>query len=98
MGWWRRLWRQMVNRNAKSHMKLPPAYLTERVAVETVLAEHNFESCDPSFRADWERLLSKKAAGDELWRFAPPPGHIEVWGIALVRGGEVISTLVESVG
>lgn len=78
-------------------MKLPLAYLTERITVEDVLAEHDFAACDPDFRADWERLLSKRAASDELWRFAPPPGHIEVTGIALVRDGEVVSTLVESV-
>jgi hypothetical protein len=78
-------------------MKLPTAYLTERVTLQDVLAEHNFRTCHPDFRADWERLLSKRAASDELWRFAPPPGHIEVTGIALVRDGEVVSTLVESV-
>jgi hypothetical protein len=78
-------------------MKLPRAYLTERVTLETVLAEHNFQTCHPALRADWERLLGKRQASDELWRFAPPPGHIEVTGIALVRDGEVISTLVESV-
>lgn len=79
-------------------MRLPPAYLTERVTMEDVIAEHDFEASHPDFRADWERLLSKRTEGDELWRFAPPPGQIEVWGIALVRRGEVVSTLVESVG
>ena len=78
-------------------MKLPAAYLTERVALEDVLAEHDFQTCHPDFSADWQRLLSKRVPSDELWRFAPPPGHIEVTGIALVRNGEVISTLVESV-
>ena len=79
-------------------MRLPPAYLTERVTLEDVIAEHDFEASHSDFRADWERLLSKKTDGDELWRFAPPPGQIEVCGIALVRRGEVVSTLVESVG
>jgi hypothetical protein len=78
-------------------MKLPSTYLTERVTLEMVLAEHDFPSCPPEFRADWERLLSKRKAGDELWRFVPAPGHIQITGIALVRDGEVISTLVESV-
>ncbi|MGE5193328.1 MAG: hypothetical protein ACM3U2_12605 [Deltaproteobacteria bacterium] len=79
-------------------MQLPKAYLTDRVTLEQVLAEYDFGSCNAEFRADWERLLSKRAAGDEFWRFAPPPGHLEVWGIALVRDGKVISTLVDSVG
>ena len=78
-------------------MRLPPAYLIERVTVEEVLAEHDFETCHPEFREDWDRLSGKRADGDELWRFAPPPGQIEVFGIALVRDGEVVSTLVESV-
>jgi len=79
-------------------MQLPKSYLTERVTLEQVLLEYDFESCHPEFVADWQRLLGKKAAGDELWRFAPPPGHIQIWGIALVRAGEVVSTLVDSVG
>ena len=78
-------------------MRLPPTYLSDRVTLEEVLAEHDFQASASDFRADWERLLSKRIAGDELWRFAPPPGQIEVTGIALVREGEVISTLVESV-
>ena len=78
-------------------MKIPTAYLTERVTLEVVLAEYDFQTCHPDFRADWERLLSKRKANDELWRFAPPTGHIEVVGIALVRDSVVISTLVESV-
>lgn len=79
-------------------MRLPRAYLTERLTLEDVLTTHNFKACHPDFRADWERLLSKRETGDELWRFAPPPGQVEIAGIALVREGEVISTLVESVG
>lgn len=79
-------------------MTLSPEYLTERVTLQDVLTQFDFQSCHPEFRADWERLLSKRSDGDELWRFAPPSGQIEVWGIALVRGGKVISTLVEAVG
>ena len=55
-----------------THMSLPPEYLTEQVTLDEVLAGHDFDACDPDFRADWERLLSKRTAGDELWRFAPP--------------------------
>jgi hypothetical protein len=79
-------------------MQLPREYLTERVTLEEVLAGHDFHMCPADFREDWERLLSKRADGDELWRFAPPPDAMELWGIALVRDGEIISTLLEAVG
>ena len=79
-------------------MGITKEYLTERVTLDEVLAEYDFESCHPEFKADWERLLAKQLETDELWRFAPPPEHVEVWGIALVRNGEVVSTLVEAVG
>ena len=79
-------------------MKLPSSYLTKRVTEEDVAKEYSFESCHPDFRADWERLIGKKQPGDELWRFAPPTGAIEVSGVALVRDGEVVSTLVDAVG
>ena len=75
-------------------MKLPSNYLTQRIQFADVIAEHDFGSCHPDLRADWERLLAKLQPGDELWRFAPPPGNIEIEGVALVRNGEVISTLV----
>jgi hypothetical protein len=78
-------------------MILEVEYLTERVTLEDVLTEYDFKTCHPEFRADWERLLSKRIEGDEFWRFAPPPGHIQVTGIALVRSGQVVSTLVVSV-
>jgi hypothetical protein len=79
-------------------MQLPNSYLTECVTLEQVLEEYDFKSCHADFKSDWERLLGKRADGDEFWRFAPPPGHIKVWGIALVRNGEVVSTLIDSVG
>jgi hypothetical protein len=79
-------------------MYIPPGYLTERITLEDVLAEHDFSQCPPDFRQDWERLLSKRMDGDELWRFAPPAGALKMWGVALLRQGEVISTLVEAVG
>jgi hypothetical protein len=63
-----------------------------------VLKRYDFGSCHPDFRADWDRLLAKRRKRDELWLFAPPKGRIKVWGVALVRKGLVISTLVEAVG
>jgi hypothetical protein len=79
-------------------MFIDQTYLTERVTLEEVLAQFDFQSCPQDFREDWERLLSKRVDGDELWRFAPPPGAMELWGIALVRDGKVISTLLEAIG
>jgi hypothetical protein len=78
-------------------LRLPSSYLTERVTLDEVLSVYDFAACSPEFRKDWQRLLSKRQDGDELWRFAPPPGEIEVFGIALVRNGEVVATLVEAV-
>ena len=82
----------------RHNMELPSSYLKEKTTVEAVQSRYDFGSCEPDFKADWERLLAKKQRGDELWRFEPPKGAIEVWGVALVREGKVISTLVEAVG
>jgi hypothetical protein len=74
-------------------MNLATSYLTERITEADVEAENDFKS-SPDFAEDWERLIRKRQPGDELWRFAPPPGEIEIRGVALVRRGNVISTLV----
>jgi hypothetical protein len=79
-------------------MKLDSSYLKKQTSLAAVRRRYNFASCDPSFKADWERLLAKRKAGDELWVVKPPKGAIEVRGIALVRKDRVISTLVEAVG
>jgi hypothetical protein len=43
-------------------------------------------------------LLAKRRDGDELWNFAPPSREaIQLWGVALVRGGRVIATVVTGV-
>ena len=84
--------------NLNRDVKLPPLFLTQRVTLEQVFAEYDFESCHPDFRADWERLLKTKVDGDELWRFEPTANEVKVWGIALVRTGKIISTLIEAVG
>ena len=79
-------------------MNIPSTYLQKKVNLEDVLARYgNFENCDKEFIEDWERLRAKMISTDELWRFEPPPGAIQIWGIALVRSGEVVATLVDSV-
>ena len=79
-------------------MELPTSYLTEKTTPEGVRARYDFDARDSDFRADWERLLRKRQDRDELWFFAPPEGAIALWGVALVREGKVISTLIEAVG
>ena len=80
-------------------MELPIAYLTERTTFKRAVAENMFE--DKPFghaNDDWLRLLAKRRKGDELWYFAPPdPNSIRLWGLALVRGGRVISTVITAV-
>jgi hypothetical protein len=78
-------------------MELPPSYLKKKVTLEQVLAEKRVEDGVQDYRDDWDRLLAKMLPGDELWEFEPPQGAIRVWGIALVRHGRVISTLVDGV-
>lgn len=80
-------------------MELPPSYLTERTTLERAVAENLYDG-RPFGHAedDWNRLLAKWRDGDELWNFAPPGREeIQIWGVALVRGGRVISTAVTAV-
>ena len=77
-------------------MRLPRDYLTERTTYERAVAD-NLHDGKPFGHAndDWERLAAKMRPGDELWYFAPPSRSVmQLWGLALVRGGEVISTVI----
>lgn len=73
------------------------SYLKTQITQEAVEALYDFPNTLSEFQNDWNRLLEKKRDGDELWTFEPPPGHFRVWGVALVRGDRVISTLIEAV-
>jgi hypothetical protein len=80
-------------------MHVPLTYLTERTSVERAMEENTFDG-KPFGHAsdDWDRLLAKRIEGDELWYFAPPNRHVlQLWGIALVRGGKVVSTVITAV-
>ena len=74
-------------------------YLTTPTTIEEVLAEHTYEGVPfGSINDDWQRLLAKMQPGDELWNFEPPDEKvISLWGIALVRNGKVISTVITAV-
>ena len=80
-------------------MELPLAFLTNRTTFEQAAAD-NMHDGRPFGHAedDWQRLLVERREGDELWNFAPPgPEAIKVWGLALVRDGRVVSTVVTAV-
>ena len=40
-------------------MELETEYLKTRTTVDAVNNHYDFDSCDPDFKADWERLLNK---------------------------------------
>ncbi|MFZ5831977.1 MAG: hypothetical protein ACOY3P_17980 [Planctomycetota bacterium] len=80
-------------------MELPASYLTELTTIDRAVAE-NLHEGRPFGHAedDWKRLLANWRQGDELWNFAPPSlDVIQVWGVALVRDGRVVSTVVAAV-
>lgn len=80
-------------------MQIPIEYLTEKTTYERAVAE-NLHDGLPFGRAndDWERLKARIWPGDELWYFAPPSGSaMQPWGLALVCGGKVVSTVITAV-
>jgi hypothetical protein len=80
-------------------MELSASCLTVRTTVEQAVAE-NMHHGLAFGRAhdDWQRLLAKRREQDELWYFAPPDSSaIQLWGVALVRGGKVVSTVITAV-
>jgi hypothetical protein len=79
-------------------MNLPTSYLKKRTTLQAARRRFDFDSCNSEFKADRNRLKAKRRTGDEIWILEPPKGAIAIWGIALVRKGRIISTLVEAVG
>lgn len=80
-------------------MNLPLSYLSEPTTFERAVSE-NMHDGRPFGHAedDWRRLIAERRAGDELWYFAPPSrAAIRLRGLALVRGGRVVSTVVTGV-
>jgi len=80
-------------------MELPLSYLSTRVTVEQAVSENTYDGRPfGSAEDDWLKLLAEHREGDELWNFEPPSRDvIQVWGVALVRDGRVISTVITAV-
>ena len=74
-------------------------WLSKRITIPEAEAEHMHAGKPFGFMNDqWEQLKSEMLEGDELWDFSSPP---ETWahlagraGIALVRDGKVIRSLI----
>ena len=81
-------------------MQIPLEYLTQRTTYERAVSD-NLYNGRPFGHAndDWERLTAKMQPGDELWYFAPPSRSVmQLWGVALVRDSQVVSTVITDVG
>ena len=80
-------------------MELPLSYLTEPTTFERAASEHAHNGRPfGHVEDDWKMLLASRREGDELWDFAPPSREvIQLWGVALVRAGRVISTVITAV-
>jgi hypothetical protein len=79
-------------------MDVDSSYLKSKTTRQEVESRFDFATAPDHFREDWERLLSRFQPGDEFWSFEPPTNNvISLWGVALVRSGKVISTLIEAV-
>lgn len=84
--------------NTREH-GIDSKWLTRRVSREDAIRENMYAGV-PFGHAndDWARLLSKMRADDELWYFEPPTQtSMQLWGLALVRGDEVVSTVITAV-
>lgn len=87
---------------------MSPTWLRKQVTVEEAEAAHivmlpsaeGVEHAVPfgHCNSDWVSLLSKKQPGDEIWEFASGDRSWQNLagraGVALVRGGEVVATVV----
>lgn len=77
-------------------MHVDPSYLSRRTTYEDAVRDNlqdgvEFGGCND----DWERLKAKIEPGDEFWYFEPPsPKGWQIWGLALVRDGRVVSTVL----
>ena len=85
---------------------MPPEWLKQQLTVDEAESAHQVsdERLGPGpvpfgfMNRDWRALLAQMREGDEFWEFCSPP---ESWehlagreGIALVREGKVIGTIL----
>lgn len=80
-------------------MKLDPQWLTSQTTYDDAVRDHMVEGREFGHaNDDWERLKAKMQTGDEFWYFAPPSADaIQLRGLALVRKGQVLSTVITDV-
>jgi hypothetical protein len=80
-------------------IETPVSYLTERTTFEQAVSDNMYDGRPFGHsNDDWERLVAKMEDGDELWYFEPPnESVIQLWGLALIRDGQVISTVITAV-
>lgn len=80
-------------------MELPLSYLTRPTTYDEVVANEMHQGMVFGHaNDDWERLKAKMQPGDELWYFEPPSQcDMQFWGLALVRAGRVVSTVITAV-
>lgn len=80
-------------------MELDPPHLTQRTTYEDAVRDNMFEGREFGHcNEDWERLKAKMVDGDEFWYFEPPSRtSLQHWGLALLRRGRVVSTVITAV-
>jgi hypothetical protein len=80
-------------------MQIPLEWLTERTTYQQAVSDNMYAGRTFGHaNDDWKRLKAKMQSGDELWYFAPPNKSVmQLWGLALVRGSQVISTVITAV-
>jgi hypothetical protein len=79
-------------------MQIDPSSMTSRTTIDAVLQKYPLDHASPEFRQDWDHLVNQMEPGDELWEFCPPcEADLHIWGIVLVRNGEAVETLIETV-
>jgi hypothetical protein len=79
-------------------MELPSSYLSRQTSYEDAIRDNMYEGREFGYaNDDWERLKAKIQPSDEFWYFEPPsPSALQFWGVALVRDGKIVSTVLTS--